>query len=1250
VVVSSDRLLVELWGAETTTDKAALRVRISQLRKALLATAGEKLIETRTPGYVLQLGSDQLDLHRHARLLEQADAAFAEDPARAAAWLGEALALWRGPPLADFAYEPFAQTAIGRLEELRLSTLEKRIDAELALGLERELAGELQALVAEHPLRERFRVQLMLALYRAGRQAEALDVYQQARRFLVDELGIEPSPELQKLHSAVLAQDRSLQAEPLRARPSAPSGVAASSAEIRQESRKTVTVLFCDVVESTSLGERFDAEVMRRVMERYFETGSEVLRGHGGTVEKFIGDAVMAVFGIPTAHEDDALRAVRAAIDLRRALAVLNDELEAEWKVRLSTRIGLDTGEVVAGDAASGHAFVTGEAANVAARLQQAAEPDEVLLGEATWRLVRAAVRAEFASLLTLKGKGREVAAWRLLDINQGAPSVPRRFDTPFVGRVAELAQLRSAYERTWRERAPCLFTVFGEAGIGKTRLAEEARLDLLAEARVFVGRCLPYGEGVTFAAFREIVRQALGDKPREALRLLLAEEPDGARVAEMVSGLFGLSAGSFTLEEGFGGARRLCEAFARPRPLVLVFEDVHWAEPTMLDLIEFVAEDAHDSPILLLCLARHELLDQRPQWGGGKLNATSIALEPLLETESEQLANWLIRDLGAAGASSAAVVEAAQGNPLFVEQLVAMLADGGWEPEDVPLPSTVEALLAARLERLGPGERLVLEHGSVLGDRFRVTSLAELVSSDLRATLPEHLRALVRKELLRPARLAGGDDGYRFRHILVREAAYRRLPKGTRAELHERFADWLESAPERDRTGGSEELLGYHLERAHSFRAELGPADERVRRLAERASHHLAAAAAEAFARTDWRAVEHLLARATAMIPSSDSRRATLLYDRGTSLLTLGRLDEADTVLAEAIEAARTVGDERSEWRARVDRLFVQAERDPAATTMLEHARLARDARSALERLDDDRGLARAWLVAASVPATRGQAARMEEAARQTLRYARRSGVYREEAWALWWLAEAILKGPTPVAAGSERCEKLLERRHELRVGDVGLLGTLALFRAMEGEFDRGRQLIRQGRELIESLGHGRPLLATMCWRGELELLAGEPAAAEASLSEAHERAVSSGSAATRGEIAPLLARALLAQGRGDEAERFANVARAGAPADSRPAQAGWRAVLAAVFAERRRADAAIELAAEAARLLRATDLLPLRADVFMSLATALTARGDTAEAARTAEQALALYEQKGNLVAARRARSAIRPLSGQA
>jgi hypothetical protein len=697
------------------------------------------------------------------------------------------------------------------------------------------------------------------------------------------------------------------------------------------------------------------------------------------------------------------------------------------------------------------------------------------------------------------------------------------------------------------------------------------------------------------------------------------------------------LASASVPLEEGFWGVCRLCEALARRRPLVLVFEDVHWAETSMLDLIEYIAATAGDAPLLLLCLARYELLDRRAGWGGRGPHDGVLELRPLTPRDSELLATWLLHDRGAAD-ETREIVDAAQGNPLFVEQLIAMLDDGGWRADERQLPITVEALLAARHELLGPAARLVLECASVLGDRFQGPALARLVPPDIRTALPVHLRALVRKNLLGQTRMAGAADGYRFRHVLVREAAYRRLPKKQRADLHERYADELAAEPQPGGAGGHDELVGHHFERAHAYRVEVGREDAHARGLAERATTHLVAAAGEAFARTDFRAVDQLLGRATPLMAPDDPRRAPALYDRRTSLVTLGRYDEADAVLATAEEAARACNDQRTEWRARLDRVVFESSGPSNAMNILDRARLAREAATVLHRLRDDRGLVRALRLAGSVARDRGRATRMQEDGERMLRHARRSGVYREEAWALWLLADAILIGPMPAPAGIERCEQLLHRGGEVRVGDVGVLGTLAILRAMQGDFDQGRLLIAQGRELMERLGHKRPLLTTMCWRGQLELIARDWVAAEDALREACDFAAVLGHRETGAEASALLARTKLALGEVDEAELLVRAARDGADPASRSAQASWRSVQASILVVCGTPAAAVERASEAARLLRRSDLLSLRADVYVDLATALRARGDTQDGAQVAAQARTFYELKGNRVAAQR------------
>jgi len=585
-----------------------------------------------------------------------------------------------------------------------------------------------------------------------------------------------------------------------------------------REQRKTVTVVFCDVTGSTSLGEKLDPESLRRVMARYFESMRAVIERHGGTVEKFIGDAVMAVFGLPLLHEDDALRGVRAAAEMREALAELNGELLRDYGTQLELRIGVNTGEVVSG---TEERLATGDAVNVAARLEQGAQPGEILLGEDTYRLVRDAVRVESIEPLVAKGKSEPLPAHRLFQVLAGAPAFARRTDALMVGRKRQLKLLSDAHENLVSERSCHLFTVLGSAGVGKSRLAAEF-LASVGEATVVRSRCLSYGEGITYWPVVEVIKQ-LPDATQLAIDELASER---------IRGLLGEEEVVTSTEEIAWAVRKLFEAAASERPLVVVFDDAHWGEETFLDLVEHVADLSRDAPILLLCLARPELLDRRPGWGGGKLNATSVLLEPLSAEETNELIERLLGEASLEEELRMRIGEAAEGNPLFVEEMVALVRESG--DGEMAVPPTIQALLAARLDLLDPKERGVLECGSVEGRVFHRGAVQALAPEDPQLTA--HLTALVRKELVRPDKpQLPGEDAYRFRHLLIRDAAYDALPKATRAELHERFAAWLEERA--SDLVELDEILGHHLEQAYRYRAELGPLDEEGRELGRRAA-----------------------------------------------------------------------------------------------------------------------------------------------------------------------------------------------------------------------------------------------------------------------------------------------------------------------------------------------------------------------------------------------------------------------------
>ena len=791
--VSSDRLVEDLWSGEPPASAAkSLQVHVSRLRAALaIGSGGEDRLLTTAGGYLLRVESGELDAERFERLLEEGEALIAVgSPERAVATFGSALELWRGGPLCDFEYDSFAQPEIARLSELRAVALEQRIAAELALGRDGPVIGTLERLVREHPYRERLRGQLMLALYRTGRQAEALVAYRDARSALVDKLGIEPSVELRQLHRAILAQDGSLlqqlatraapapaAEEPRDATSGAPDVVGVGDPGVdtstggavtvveRPEApsvtrRKVVTVLFCDVTGSTALGEELDPEALHELMSRCWRELRMVIERHGGTVDKFVGDAFTAVFGVPQVREDDALRAVRAAAEIRERLAAL----PADVRVALSFRTAVNTGLVLVGE---GEDLAIGDAVNLAAALGQAAGPGEIVLGEETVRLVRDAVQVEPLEPL-VKRKSVSVRAFRLSLVDPLAPGIKRHFETPLVARDRELGVLHAAWERAVNESGCLLFTLLGAAGVGKSRLVSELFASLGDAATVLSGRCLHYGEGITFWPLIEAL--ATVAKPAEAVLELLQ------------------SGGAATPEELFFAIRRLLESLALERPVILHVDDLQWGEPMLLDLLDHVAELSRGAPILLLCTARPELLEDRPAWGGGKLNATTVLLAPLAASQCETLLDQLDGDLDSE--VRARVIAASEGNPLFLEEMVALACERG----TLVVPSSIQALLAARLDHLPVEERELLEHGAVEGEVFHRTSLLALSGKQPPAMLDLQLSGLVRKELIRPhPPTLEGDEAFYFRHVLIRDAAYDGLPKAIRAQLHQRFADWLD-------------------------------------------------------------------------------------------------------------------------------------------------------------------------------------------------------------------------------------------------------------------------------------------------------------------------------------------------------------------------------------------------------------------------------------------------------------------------
>jgi class 3 adenylate cyclase/tetratricopeptide (TPR) repeat protein len=952
--------------------------------------------------------------------------------------------------------------------------------------------------------------------------------------------------------------------------------------------RKTVTVLFCDLADSTELGERLDPERYRELLTRWYEAVREPIERHGGTIEKFIGDAVMAVFGVPLAREDDALRAVRAAVEIRASVARLNEALAGPRHPNLEVRIGVNTGEVATGTAET--TLVSGDAVNTAKRLEQAAPDGDIFVGPATRRLVENAVELEPVEPIEAKGKRTRVEAWRVLGTIDGVSGFARRLDAPLVGRRRELAALRNEVAAVEQERGCRLFTVFGSAGVGKSRLAAEL---LAGTPAVLTMRCVPYGDGASLLPLGDLVRSVGGE---DAVHETLAAEHDGDLIAQRIC------TGTGSSEELQWAVRRLLETLARDAPLVVFVEDVHWAQPAFLDLLEYLAGWLRGAPVLLLCLARAELLDARPRWPGA-----GLTLGPLTDAESQELLDELATEWPLTPSARQQVADAAEGNPLFLEQMVAMLAEGGPARE---VPPTIQALLAARLDSLEPDERSVLERAAVLGRDFSRAAVTALSEGEPPATL----LALVRKELIRPAPSAlEGDDGFRFRHTLIRDAAYAAIPKRMRAELHERAGTWL---GEHD---ADDEVVGYHLEQANQYLFELGEHDDAI---AARGGELLGAAGMRASARGDAAAAQTLLSRSLALLPPKHGLRIELLRELSTALWLANDLDAAEHALSDSIRAAHAAGDERLEWYGRLEH---------AARTAAAHGETdalvvtAERAIEVFERLGDDRGLARAWRRIALAAYKRRSFAEAAAAAERAYRHARATDDEQERARTADMLCSALLYGPVRAAEAIERVQSVLDSAGSNIVMRANAATSLAALLAMRGEFDDARRLFQEAGSVFDELGLTLPKAGWLTVAAWGEALAGDPAAAAAMFRDAYAIVDAGGHESPRVQIAADLAFLLAVAREPAQARSFARVCESAKTIDPE-SLARLRATQALLDRERGSAE---RLAREAVAIAEESDNLNLQGAMRLTLARV---RRDGDELAH----AVQLFEQKGNVAAA--------------
>ena len=946
--------------------------------------------------------------------------------------------------------------------------------------------------------------------------------------------------------------------------------------------RKTVTVLFCDLAGSTALGETLDPERLRALLARYFERMQTIVTHHGGSVEKFIGDAVMAVFGVPTVHEDDALRACRAAVEMRDALPELG----------LEGRIGVMTGEVVTG---TEERLATGDAVNVAARLEGAASPGEVLIGEPTLILVRDVAEVDPVEPLALQGKSQPVPAFRLLHVRD----VPERpHGARFVGRERELAVMRGAWDRARSERRCELVTIVGDPGIGKSRLAAEFLAS--SDGTVLRGRCPPYGEGITYWPVIEVLKQ-LGVVPTDEL------------AAAAVDSLLGATSAATSTEEIAWAFRKTLEQAASAEALVVLLDDIQWAEETLLDLIEHVALLSMGAPIFVICIARLELTERRPTW------PVTFRLGPLADSDVDGLLADRVDDV-----VGARIARSAAGNPLFVEEMLAMADETDGE---VAIPPTLQALLAARLDRLAQGERAVLERGAVEGEVFHRGAVQALSPDEPQVT--PRLAALVRKELIRPdtPQLAG-EDGFRFRHLLIRDAAYDALPKSVRAELHARFATWLK---ERGTTLVElDEILGYHLEQACAYRTELDLPDDGD--LAGMARSRLAAGGRRAALRQDFGAAASLLQRAVALIPPDEIDLA-LELDLIRVLRELGRGHDARG-RAESLTARGVQwGDRVVELCGRLQEGMIRMDLEP--TRGNEELRAQVDAAiPELEAAGDDLGLYVAYQALGWITFARARTDAALEAFDRAGAHARAADIGDE---LVGWRALSRLYGSTPVAT----VLAWLDANEPRERRDFWLRAAQATALAMLGRSAEARATLAEIRgELAERGANVQLAVLTGIESVNAELLAGDPAAAAElaadgcrQLEELDEQAFLSTAAAT-------FAAALYRLDRVDDAAAWADRAAELGASDDMFTQILWRQTSAKVLGRRGRLVEAEKLAREAVAIAEGTDHIDGQGDALADLAEVLVLAGKPAEAAATLEQALARHERKGNLVSAQRTR----------
>ncbi|MDQ3964329.1 MAG: AAA family ATPase [Actinomycetota bacterium] len=1042
--------------------------------------------------------------------------------------------------------------------------------------------------------------------------------------------------------------DRCGEDNPQRARFCLACGAGLTGVAPASESRKVITVLFADMVDSTGLGERLDPETMRNVMTLYFEVIRATIERHGGTVEKFIGDAVMAVFGIPMVHEDDALRAVKAAVDIQRGISDLSDELEARLGGPLQIRIGLNTGEVIAGSSLDDATGVVGDPINSAARLEKLARPGGIVMGADTHRLVHRSTTATPLGQVELTGKTEALSAFAVEGISD--PDQASGLDVPLVGRRRELEVLERTFERVAEDQNCSLFTLLGAAGVGKSRLVREFVRQIEGRARVLRGRCLPYGDGITFWPVMETVFEAAAisdrDSQEDALGKILdlvGEHEDAKTIANLVGEALGLGQRTAGQEEIFWAVRLLFERLATKDPLVIVFDDIHWAEETFLDLLDHLVEWTTEAPLFVLCLARQELLDNRPTWGGGKMNSTTMLIDALRQEDARDLfAHVLGGDVTAISDQLHPVLEASGGNPLFLEETIAMLVedgalqevDGRWSASrdiaGISIPPTIHGLLAARLEQLSAAERSAVESAAVTGKVFSAQSVAHLLDDNdgSRALL----QSLERKSVVRRDVSSdfAGEEMYRFRHILIRDAAYNGIPKERRAGMHERYADWLIEVMG-ERVAEYEEVIGYHFEQAHLYQEELGSEPTETR---QRAAEHLGTAGRRALMRGDLPAATSLLSRA-AQLAGTDAAGLRISIDLGDVLRESGEYDAACNVLTDAEKRAEERGDVTGRYLARLELEDTKLHAEPGRSTSALIG-LIHDAIEAFEGSDDDLGLAYAYRSLGFVHDTVGRSSESLEALRRAVHHAEAAGDPHRTRVYQRVLMGSISWSPIDLESLKQETEKFLAdaRANSDFRSEARALAVLGKTHALRGNIEVGRRFIAQAKGIYDKLG----MVVNKAWSAfessAVEQAADDLEGMERELREAKEVLEDKEESVVLPTILALLADVVLS--RGDRSEPRALIERAElmAPPDDVLTHIKSKSVRAKLLVQED-PGAALGVAKEAVSIAAATEYLDWHAYALVDLALVAKAIGDPALATEALRDALKMFDRKGMTVA---------------